>query len=386
MGVAILRTDVQRPTCTHGIQMIGTNVPQPDITLHLDMDGVIQDATVSRAFAQEDLDHWIGRPWFETVADVGTDKVKRLVEDARWLRVSGFRQITQRFPSGREVLVEYATIRLGERDGLIAIGRNLQAVAELQARLIEAQQSMERKYWKLREVETRYRLLLENSEEAVILIRAANLRILEANPSAMRALGTGQPESGAGRVVLGDVAPGDREAFQAMLRRAREQGKSTGILLRLGPHGDPWLVRASLMTSEAGESFLLQLARAGIARPSADVAGRISVEDLVERGPDAFVVIDRDGTILRSNRAFLDLVRVAADQSVVGEHIERWLGRPRGDLDTLLATVRKDGLVRHFPSTVRGAHGAETNVEISAVGNADSEPEYFGVLLRERSE
>jgi hypothetical protein len=35
---------------------------------------------------------------------------------------------------------------------------------------------------------------------------------------------------------------------------------------------------------------------------------------------------------------------------------------------------------------VRGERGVETKVDISAVGNADSEPQYFGVLLRARSE
>ena len=44
------------------------------------------------------------------------------------------------------------TVRLGGKAGLIAIGRNLQAVAELQSRLIAAQQAMEQEYWKLREV------------------------------------------------------------------------------------------------------------------------------------------------------------------------------------------------------------------------------------------
>lgn len=364
--------------------MIGTNVPQPDITLHLDMEGVIQDATLSRALPAEDLDHWIGRPWFETVSAAGSDKVKRLVEDARWLRVTGFRQINQRFPSGREILVEYATIRLGEGDGLIAIGRNLQAVAELQARLVEAQQSMERKYWKLREVETRYRHLFDNADEPVILIRAANLRILEANPAAIRALRTERSEAGEGRIVLGDVAPEDREAFQAMLGRAREHGKSTGILVRLGAHRELWLVRASLMTSDTGDLFLLQLTRAGAAAPSPHEASNVPVEELIERGPDAFVVTDRDGTVLRGNQAFADLVQLAGSDAAVGARIDRWLG-PALDLDTLLAAVRRDGRVRQFIVAVRAAGGRQTQVEISAVGSSDIDPHYFGFLLRERS-
>ena len=48
---------------------------------------------------------------------------------------------------------------------------------------------MEQDYWKLREVETRYRVLFDASNEAVLLLNADTLRIVEANPAAIRALG-----------------------------------------------------------------------------------------------------------------------------------------------------------------------------------------------------
>ena len=48
---------------------------------------------------------------------------------------------------------------------------------------------MEQDYWKLREIETRYRLLFDASLDAVIMINASDLRIVEANPSAIRLLG-----------------------------------------------------------------------------------------------------------------------------------------------------------------------------------------------------
>jgi transcriptional regulator PpsR len=172
------------------------NIAQPDVTLFLDMEGVIREVSLSNALADQSIDAWIGRPWVDTVGDLGSEKVKRMVEDARTSRVSIFRQVTQRFPSGLELLLEYTTVRLGGKSGLIAIGKNLQAVAELQSRLIAAQQAMERDYWKLREVETRYRLLFSASNEAVLLIRAANLRIVEANPAALRALGLAPRQSG----------------------------------------------------------------------------------------------------------------------------------------------------------------------------------------------
>ena len=42
---------------------------QPDITLLLDMDGVIREATLSPAMRGESVDGWLGRPWVEIAGD-----------------------------------------------------------------------------------------------------------------------------------------------------------------------------------------------------------------------------------------------------------------------------------------------------------------------------
>ena len=166
--------------------MSNVNIAQPDVTLLLDLDGVIREATLSRSLSEEVVKSWLGKSWNETITDNGGDKVRRMLTDAREQGVSAFRQVTQRFPSGLELPMEYTTVLLGGRAGLLAIGKSLQAVAELQARLIAAQQAMERDYWKLREVETRYRLLFDASQEPVVLLKAADLRIIQANPAALR--------------------------------------------------------------------------------------------------------------------------------------------------------------------------------------------------------
>lgn len=246
------------------------NIAQPDVTLRLDLQGVIQEVSVSSTLSDQGLEAWVGKPWVETVADAGGNKVRRMVEDARKRRVSAFRQVTQRFPSGLQVLIEYTTVRLGGRSGLIAVGKNLQAMAGLQSRFIAAQREMERDFWKLRDIETRYRLLFETSGEAVLLLRAATLDIVEANPAAMRALEL--EGATAHRSLLSDVAPADHDPLQAMLRGVREQGTSPGILVHLGAQRRPWLVRASLMQAESGLMFMLQLSPGGPQVP-ADAAG-----------------------------------------------------------------------------------------------------------------
>ena len=365
--------------------MAGVNLAQPDVTLLLDMDGVIREATVSSTLGSEEVQGWLGRPLTDTVIDSGSDKVRQMVEDARNTGLSAFRQLTQRFPSGLELPMEYTTVLLGGRAGLLAIGKNLQAVAELQSRLVAAQQAMERDYWKIREVETRYRLLFDVSTEAIALVKANNFRMIEANPAALRLLGfeTKRSESAVGHDFLTAFVPDERDALRTMLMRVKENGKAPGILVHLGPAHEASLVRASLIKSERGPALLVQLVPAGNYQPRQDEGETGLVAELVDRAPDGFVIMDRAGVICRANRTFLDLVEVGAVGSVVGEPLSRWLSRPGADASVLLAHLVKYGIVRLFSTTIHGELGTATEVEISSTGNAEDDADFFGVLIRD---
>lgn len=367
--------------------MTRAHIAQPDVTLFLDLAGFIENASVSSALSETGVEGWLGRPWVETVRGIGSDKVKRMIDDASRGGVSAFYQVTQLFPSGLELPVEYTTVRLGGDGGLIAVGKTLEAVTQLESRLVATQRAMERDYWKLREVETRYRLLFNASNEAVLLIRAAaNFRIVDANPEATRALGLAQtPENVVGRELLPLLGARQREAFREMISRVHEHGKAPGMLVHLGQDPQPWVVRASLVTSEPGPVFLLQLSALASAQPVRGRSEQVSIPDLIERVPDGFVVVDFEGVIRRANRAFLDLIEISAEELVVGERLARWLWQPGADVHVLLANVRRDRVVRLFSNTIHGALGTDTEVEISAASNADTEPVYVGVLLRKVS-
>ena len=338
-------------------------VIQPDITLTLDWEGVIRDAALSETMRGEPVTDWFGRRWMDTVGGVGSLQVRRMVEDARASGVSAYLQVTQRFPSGLELPVEYTTVRLGGQAGLIAVGKNLQAVAELQSRLVAAQQAREQDYWKLREIETRSRLLFDASSEAVLVIAASTLRIVEANPAAIRELGLAP-----GWNFADEVAAKDRAAFRDVLLRAREQGRAPGVMMHLGAEATPWLLRASLMARNPGPVFLIQLTPATAHSQAEGQSPRgvpLRGDALLEEMPDGFVVIDPAGTVRRANRAFLDLAQAGSEAPVGGEKLDRWLAQPGMDAGVLMQTVTQHGEVRLLPATLTGSLGTETEVEVS---------------------
>lgn len=59
----------------------------------------------------------------------------------------------------------------------------------MQQRLVDAQQAIERDYTRLRQLETRYRVLFEMASEAVIVLDANTFKVIEANPRAADLLG-----------------------------------------------------------------------------------------------------------------------------------------------------------------------------------------------------
>ncbi len=357
------------------------NLALPDVTLRMDMDGVIREVSLANSVSTETVEGWVGRPWVETVSDVddaGGDKILQMVAEARANGVSDFRQVMQVFPSGLSLPMEYNTVRLGGNAGLIAIGKNLQAVTDVQSRLLESQHAREQDSWKLRTVETRHRLLFESSDDPILLLRTDNFHVVDANPAAVRA---GALDSG--RDFPAAVAPADRAAFQAMMERVSRQGRAPGQLLHLGTSATRWLVRASLATSEPEAVYLLQLAP--IAAIQAIRRETASLVDLIDRLPDSFVLVDAEGIVRRANRAFLDLVQCGAPAAAIGQPLTRWLGQPGADGMVLIDRVMRHRMVRNFTTTIQGDLGTEVRVEISAAGDAEQAPQTIGLLLRDVS-
>lgn len=364
--------------------MIEPPLAAPDIILTLDRDGVIRDATLGGVFAAEVASYWIGLPWVATVPERDGLLLRRILGEVQARGFSPFRQLVQRLPSGREVAVEYTTLHLEGQQDYVAVGKSLQANAEIQCRLIETQQAMARDYLKLREIETRYRHLVNASSEAVLLLDARDFGVLEANPMAMRTFGltSGPPKANPARRLLDSLCPEDLDAFLGMLHEVRERGSAPGTLVRIGGGRHPWFARGSLMAAQAHPVFLVQFAPAEGPVPAHPTRCESPLEHLVERSPDAFAVIDHQGAILRANRAFLDLVQMGSETAILGKPLGRWLGRPGADLTVLLANVRRLGAVRLFSTKLYGELGSEIEVEISAVGNAPTNPSHIGVCTR----
>ena len=127
----------------------------------------------------------------------------------------------------------YSAIQVGGEGRIVAVGRDLRSISALQQRLVEAQQSMERDYWRLRHVETRYRLLFQMATEAVLIVDATTQKVLEANPAAVSLLGATERRMVGKSLLEGFDAP-SAAAIDELLAGVRIAGRADEVRARAG--------------------------------------------------------------------------------------------------------------------------------------------------------
>ena len=294
-----------------------------------------------------------------------------------------WRQVNHPVSGGADVPVLYATVPIGSQGRVLAVGRDLRAVSTLQQRLVDAQQAMERDYQRLRQTEARYRLLFDSVAEAIVMVDAGALTVVEANPSALRLFGDAARRL-VGKPLVDALEPASRAQAAALFVAIRASGRADDIVVRLPGEAAAVTLSATAFRQDAATLLLVRLLPTASGAPQ---EGRDRDEALlarlVDRAPDAFVVTDPQGRILSVNASFGELVQLTAGEQATGQSLDRWLGRSSVDMNVLLGTLKQHGVVRLFPTTLRAAYGEALKVEISAVAVLQDETPCLGFAIRD---
>jgi transcriptional regulator PpsR len=368
-----------------------------DVALVIDDNGIIVDV----AFGSEDLAkdggaHWIGQSFSETVTVESRPKVEALLREAgpangtqhvRW------RHLNHTTTRGTDLPIMYSAVQLNaaertsSRGRSVAFGRDLRGTVALQQRLVDAQRSMERDYWRFRHAETRYRHLFHVATESVLIVEAASLKVIEANPAATKLFGDKGPKL-VGNPLAQCFDPADAEAVLVLLSGVRAAGRAEDIHVQLpesaGVDATELVVSATTFKQDSLSFFVVRLAPS---RPGTSSLQPASTQEMMIRmlgsAPDCQVITNLDGQVIWANASFLELTQLTTEEQVRGQSLDRWLGRTGVDLSVLISNLRQRNQVRLFATTLRGEYGATTEAEISAVMLSHGDQAFLGFSVRD---
>lgn len=354
-----------------------------DIAIILSGDGRVLDVSYrDKSLTAWDLDDWTGRRWDETVTSESREKIADLLQEASRLSPTRSRQVNHPAKGGADLPVGYRLVSFQGWPNSIALGSDLRAMAEMQQRLVRAQIEMEKDYRRLRDVESRYRILFHLAFEPLIVIEVPTLKIVDANEGAARLLdrpikklvgtsaGLAFGKADQAMAVEQLTALGARA--RADVFRARPATMDRHMQIRVTPFRE--FGRVNLLVAFASEEQ---------EQTGATMASDAAIVSMVDSLPEAMVIVDGDGAIVEANPAFVDLVRVVSLDRIEGKGLDNWLGGSGVDLQVLMANLREHGSVRRFSSVIRDELGGTEQVEISAARMSGRDGPLFGFALRE---
>jgi transcriptional regulator PpsR len=351
-----------------------------DVAMVIDREGVIRDIAVdSESLAGGHVVDWLDRRWTDTVTIESRKKVDAMLSDALSQGRSKWREVNQILPGNDELLVKFITLDAGRDERVIAIGRDNRAVEEMQQRLIQSQQSIERDYTRLRDAEFRYRLLFQMSDQAVLVVDSASRRIVEANPAA-EALALAKSERLVGEFFAKVFDRGSQEDAASLLAVALSNAQTSDTRMNLVLNGAELLASASSFRQGRDSQCLVRLSPVKTQAPLTPARERL--ESLLERMPDALVVTDEAMVIETANAAFVELLQWQTRDQVIGRSLNDLLGRTALDRNLLAENLRQFGSVRNFNTVLRTQFDTQEEVDVSGVCAQDSGRPYFGFVMR----
>ena len=329
------------------------------------------------------LDHWDGKDLRDVLAVESVSKFNARLEvfltGGRTMRAV---ELNHSDDAGLwEFPIRYSFHRIGPDGAILLLGRDLRPVAEIQQQLIKAQMALERDYEAQREFDTRFRVLMESTREALIFVAVKTGKITEANSIAAACLDRPRDEL-VGVLLAGEFELRKRgDLIEALTAQATAVGgiavqglmRKSGALVAISPT----LFRA------AGEPLLL--CRIAVEAQDTAQADRLTLHlnALYLHSPDAIVFVDEAGLILSANEGFLDLIDVAHDLNVKGRSMADYLQRGSVDLKVLTENAARNGRLRLYPTKIAGEFSSARSVEIAVTCMAAGPNRLFAFVIRD---
>jgi transcriptional regulator PpsR len=356
-----------------------------DISLLINGDGRVAAVMVNPAHpAFGRLYAWGAMRVTHTVTEESREKLfKRLAALARPGARALAVEINHVDQALREFPVRYSLHNIGKDQTILMMGRDMRPVAEMQQQLVMAQLALERDYEAQREMDTRYRVLMEATRDAIVLVSMNSGRIADLNVAAAIMLGGSRQEL-AGAAIAQEFEGRRRGEFLESLSNIASADAASPVEL-VARRSQRKLRLIPKLFRAAGERLMLCRIEAPEMANAPGVETNENLERLFHEGVDGIVFLDQDGVITAANDAFLKLTDSTHLASVRGRSMADFLARGGVDLRVLLDNTRRARHLRLYATRIISEFKGEVAVEISATYLSDRPTPGFGLILRDAS-
>lgn len=356
-----------------------------DISILLDREGVIKDIFINKNFKiTSNTRAWLNKNIVEFLTLESIEKIKHFLVSA-WEKPDKVKQpieLNHVDEKNWEFPVEYTFTIINDSTVLVS-GRDLKNIAEIQQQLIRAQLSVEKEYEKFKGHDTRFRVMLENTDESIIILDAYTGQITDTNHSAASLLGLDLMTI-SNIELHGALKNQEKDTLLFNLKTQNGKGPLDQDEYILKNNNVKVTITSTVFRANNNLLILCKL------RP---ISSKLSTSQelvsalrvLYDKSPDGIIFTNKNGLIWYANESFLSICDVAETGDIRSKSLGDFLNRGTVDMKVLLENTLSKGSMQFYSSKIRTNFGRQTSVDISATYLGERNNPTFAFVIKDVS-
>lgn len=351
-----------------------------DIYIILDFEGKIEEIEVFERLSKKNIIIDTNKKnIFDIITDESVPKIKKYIN-----LVSKSKKELPKFIEinhlSKDKLNSYPisySLKKIDKNFLIMIGKDLQEISEIQRKLVSSQLQLEKEYEKYKEFDTKYKILLNHSDEAIIIFDKNNGNIKDINIQAKKML----------KIQLNDKKTLN---FFNLLKNSKNKKFREGIIshsktsstFKVRTKKNKKLILKPIIFRTGNELVILCKIKANkkLRKISNNFSENIS--HFYNFSPDSIVFLTEKGVILDANDSLIQICNVTSLNDLVGKSFSDLIEKGTTDLNIICEETLKQGKIKNFQCRLITAQGLPFNTNIATCSIQSEKKKIIVISIR----
>ena len=350
-----------------------------DINLLIDLKGKILKINLPNKNINKNLNSWLNKNIFDFLTIESKEKLDLQITsltEINILSTKGF-ELNHVSTDTGEFPVRYKGFKTEDKKNIILIGNDLSQIAEVQKRFVNSQLALEREYSKFRSFETKYKALIEFSEEALVILDASLGNILDLNNPAAKLLK--QKKEKLIGINLSKIFNYENEKEFIEKLKSDKINKSDFVYIN-EKNKNNIILHSSVFRAENEICIIVRLEKT-LKEDSSENEFINILNKFYEKTRDGIVFTNKMGIIKYVNDSFLSLCKSENQQLIVDRPFSEFLARGIVDLKVLIEATLENGSTMPFKTQLISNFDIRTDIEISSTYTSTKFGEYICFII-----
>ena len=365
---------------THTTSDIYTNIISEfgDINIILDTRGKILQIRTPAGSILKNLNSWINKNIYDFLTIESKEKLNFHLTSlsdlsqscTKWFELNHISENTGEFP------VKYKGFKAVDKKNVILIGNDLSLVAEIQKKFVNSQLALEREYSRYRSFETKYKALIEFSEEPLFLLDGVTGKILNLNDSAAKIINEKRDKLVGKSLSKFFNFKNDNEFIELL--------KSDEIVKNYNSNKNiKSKFQSSIFRAENEVCIIVRLQKENEVKVKENELNNI-LSKFYDNTRYGIVFTDSIGTIKHVNDSFISLCKIENQQLLIERPFSDFLARGIIDMKVLIEATLENGSTMPFKTQLISNYDIKTEIEITSTKTSINFVDYICFLISHR--